>query len=73
MYRKKYGSRRTTSSENTSVEKVTYPPRPEKVTYPFSEQQLLSLLGGQITDMTTTAAKGGTFQNEQFLTQNGAS
>ena len=34
MYRKKYGSRRTTSPESTSVEKVTYPPRPEKVTYP---------------------------------------
>ena len=44
------------------------------LTYPFSEQQLSSLLGGQITDMmTTTAAKGGTFQNEQFSTQNGAS
>merc|ERR1711860_217559 len=25
---------RTTSAESTSVEKVTYPPRPEKVTYP---------------------------------------
>ena len=44
------------------------------LTYPFLEQQLSSLLGGQITDMmTTTAAKGGTFQNEQFSTQNGAS
>ena len=34
LYRKKYGSRTVTSDPLSSVEKVTYPPKPEKVTYP---------------------------------------